>query len=150
MFFCRGQPTCSGPPAWGSGVRLTTWHCKSRIYSETSHISLGTRQNIWNDLGKEKWTWYLARGILGVYIGQEDRSCSQNGRRCSVFTILTCTSAGKIPLERPRVDGRTILDWTLKKYVSLRGIGLIRLRVGIIGGPLWMRHWTSGFHNPWC
>ena len=47
------------------------------------------------------------------------------------------------------VDGRTILEWTLKRYVSMRGIGLIRLRIGIIGEPLWMRHWTSGFHKPW-
>ena len=29
------------------------------------------------------------------------------------------------------------------------GIGLIRLRIGIIGGPLWMRHWISEFHKPW-
>ena len=34
------------------------------------------------------------------------------------------------------VDGRTILQWTLKRYVSVRGIGLIRLRIGIIGEPL--------------
>jgi len=26
---------------------------------------------------------------------------------------------------------------------------LIRVRIEIIGEPLWMRHWTSGFHNPW-
>ena len=30
--------------------------------------------------------------------------------------------------------------------MSLRGIGLIRLRVGIVGKFFWMRHWTSGFH----
>ena len=34
------------------------------------------------------------------------------------------------------VDGRPILEWTLKKYVSVRGIGLIRLRIEIIGEPL--------------
>ena len=34
------------------------------------------------------------------------------------------------------VDGRTILEWTLKRWVSMRGIGLIRLRIGIIGEPL--------------
>ena len=32
--------------------------------------------------------------------------------------------------------GRTMLEWTLKRYVSMRGIGLIRLRLGIIGEPL--------------
>ena len=26
----RGQPTRSGPPAWGFGVRLTTSHCKNK------------------------------------------------------------------------------------------------------------------------
>ena len=31
----------------------------------------------------------------------------------------------------------------------MRGIGLIRLRIGIMGESLWMRHWTSGFHKPW-
>ena len=31
----------------------------------------------------------------------------------------------------------------------MMGIGLIRLRMWIIGEPLWMRHWSSGFHEPW-
>ena len=30
------------------------------------------------------------------------------------------------------LDGRTILEWTIKKQVSIRGIGLIGLRIGII------------------
>ena len=34
------------------------------------------------------------------------------------------------------VDGRTILERTLKKYVSIRGIGLMRLRIAIMGEPL--------------
>ena len=34
------------------------------------------------------------------------------------------------------VDGRTMLKWTLKRQVSMRVIGLIRLRIGIIGEPL--------------
>ena len=48
-------------------------------------------------------------------------------------------------------DGRTILrvEWILKKWVSIRGIRLIRPRIGIIGEHLWMRHWTSVFHKPW-
>jgi hypothetical protein len=29
-----------------------------------------------------------------------------------------------------------ILEWTSKREVSMRGIGLIRLRIGIIGEPL--------------
>ena len=51
----------------------------------------------------------------------------------SVFKILT----GKRPsLEGVGVDGSTILEWILKKWVSIRGIELIRLRIGIIGEPL--------------
>ena len=33
-------------------------------------------------------------------------------------------------------DGRIILEWTLKRKVSMRVIGLIELRIGIIGEPL--------------
>ena len=34
------------------------------------------------------------------------------------------------------LDGRTVLEITLKKYVPTRGIGLIRLRIRIIGEPM--------------
>ena len=54
----------------------------------------------------------------------------------SAFKISTGTPAGKIPLGRRRLDGSTVLEWVLKKYVPIRGIGLIRLRIAIIGGPL--------------
>ena len=53
-----------------------------------------------------------------------------------VFTILTGKPTGKKPLERPVVDGRTLLERTLKKLVSIRGIWMIRLRIGINGEPL--------------
>ena len=43
-----------------------------------------------------------------------------------------------VPLEMPGVDERTILEWILKKYESIRGIGFVRLRIGIIGEPLQM------------
>ena len=43
---------------------------------------------------------------------------------------------GKIYLGGLGVDGRTILEWTLKGFLSTRVIGLIRLRIGIIGEPL--------------
>jgi hypothetical protein len=39
-------------------------------------------------------------------------------------------------LEVLGIDGRKILEWTLKKQVSIQGIGLIWLRIGIIGEPL--------------
>ena len=54
----------------------------------------------------------------------------------SAFKILTGTSTGKKPLEGLSVDGKTKLEEILKKQVSIRGIGLIRLRIGIIRVPL--------------
>ena len=55
-----------------------------------------------------RWTGHLAR--------------MEEGR--SAFKIVTCAHAGKKPLGRPKhtVDGRAILEWILKKYVSIRGI----------------------------
>jgi hypothetical protein len=50
--------------------------------------------------------------------------------------ILTGKLTEKRPLGRLSVAERTILEWTLKKWVSLQGIELIRLRIGIIGEPL--------------
>ena len=51
----------------------------------------------------------------------------------SAFKILTGKPRGKRPLGGPRLGGRTILEWTLKKEVSIQGIWLIRLRIGLIG-----------------
>ena len=34
------------------------------------------------------------------------------------------------------VDGRIILELILKKYVSIRGTGLVQPKIGIIGRPL--------------
>ena len=58
----------------------------------------------------------------------------------SAFKMLTGTPTGKIPLGRPRRRWEGILEWILKNYISALGIALIRLRVGVIGGPLRMRH----------
>ena len=46
-----------------------------------------------------------------------------------------------------RYDCRMDIGINLK--VSIRGIGLFRLRIRIIGEPLSMQHWTSGFHKSW-
>ena len=54
----------------------------------------------------------------------------------SAFKILTGTPAGKRPYGSIGIDGRTILEWILKKYISIRGIELNRLSIGIIRGPL--------------
>ena len=53
----------------------------------------------------------------------------------SAYKILTGKPTGKRPLGRPRHRG-AILELTLKRYVSMLGIGLIWLRIGIIGEPL--------------
>ena len=65
---------------------------------------------------KSRWAGHVAR--------------MEEGR--SGFKILTGKPTGKRPLKRPGVDGRTVLEWTLKRKVSMRGTGLIRLRIGII------------------
>ena len=56
----------------------------------------------------------------------------------SRFKILKGKPTGKRPLVKPSLDGRTILEWILKKWVLKRGIELFRLRIGIgiIWGPL--------------
>ena len=47
----------------------------------------------------------------------------------SAFTSSTGKTTGKRPLGRPRRRWRTILEWTLKREVSMRVIGLIRFRI---------------------
>ena len=54
----------------------------------------------------------------------------------SAFKILTGKPTGNRLLENLGVDGRTILEWILNNWVSIRGIELIRLRIGNIGEPL--------------
>ena len=55
----------------------------------------------------------------------------------SAFKILTRTPTRKRPLGRSRCGWEdNITEWILKKYVSIRGIGLILLRIEIIGEPL--------------
>ena len=61
-----------------------------------------------------KWTGHVAR--------------MEEGR--SAFKSLTDKPRGKRSSARPRSR------WTLKKYVSIRGIGVIQLRIRIIGEPL--------------
>ena len=58
----------------------------------------------------------------------------------SAFKILPCKPTGKRPSGglRRRWEDNVIMD--LKQYVSIQGIGLIRLRIGIIGEPLLMWH----------
>ena len=51
----------------------------------------------------------------------------------SAFKILTGKHTGKRPLRRP---GRRWEDNIIMDFEEMQGIGLIRLRIGIIGEPL--------------
>jgi hypothetical protein len=94
---------------------------KRMLHNEELH-SLDRSPNILRVIKSRRLRW----------IGHVARM--EEGR--GVFKILTGKLKGKGPLGRPRRRGRTILEWTLKKYISIRGIGLIRLRIGIIGESL--------------
>ena len=65
------------------------------------------------------------------------------------FKMLTGNPTGN------RTLGRPSRRWEDKIRIDLEEIGisagnwLIRLRKGIIGETLCMRHRTSGFHKPW-
>ena len=48
------------------------------------------------------------------------------------FKILIGKATGQIPVGRPRSSWRTILQWILKKLMSIQGLGLIQLREEII------------------
>ena len=58
----------------------------------------------------------------------------QEGR--SAFKMLTGKSTGKRPLGRSRHRLDEDIRMDLEEVVSVRGIELIRLRIGIIGEPL--------------
>ena len=54
----------------------------------------------------------------------------------SAFKILAGKPTGKRPFGRPRRRWEDNIRMDLGEIVSLRVIGLIRLRIGIIGDPL--------------
>ena len=58
----------------------------------------------------------------------------------SIFKILTGNPKGKRPLGRPSLRWEDDIRMNLKEIVRIRGIGLIRLRIGIVGETLLMRH----------
>jgi hypothetical protein len=53
----------------------------------------------------------------------------------STIKILTCKPVGKRPLGRPSLRWENNIRMDLKE-ISIRGVGLIRLRIGINGEPL--------------
>ena len=56
------------------------------------------------------------------------------------FKILAGKPTGKIPLGRPRRRWEDNIRMDLEEIGINAGIGLIRLRIGIIGEPLGMWH----------
>ena len=88
-----------------------------------------------------KHSLYLSPNIARVIKSRKLRWAShvarmEEGR--SAFKILTGrpTSTENRSLGRPRRRWEAILEWILKKCVSIRGIGLIWLRIGIIAESL--------------
>ena len=67
-----------------------------------------------------RWTGHVARM-------EESRSS---------FKILTGIPTGKRPLGRPRRRWKGNIRMDFEEIVSMRVIGLIRLRIGVIGEPL--------------
>ena len=67
----------------------------------------------------------------------------------SPFKILTGTPAGKRSLGRPRCRWEDNIRMDLKEIVISTMNWVIWLRIGITGEPLWILHWTTGFHKPW-
>ena len=84
-------------------------------------------------LRRLRWTGHVAR--------------MEEGR--SGFKILTSKPTGKRPLWRPRRRWEDNFRMDLKEIGINTRNGIIWLRIGIIGEPLWKRHWTFGFHRPW-
>ena len=52
--------------------------------------------------------------------------------RCA-FKVLTGKPTGKTHLGRARRRSEDNGKWNLRKWVSILGIGIIRLRIGIVG-----------------
>ena len=54
--------------------------------------------------------------------------------------MLVGKPEGKRPLGRPRpIDGRIILRWIFRKLEEVVGTGWSWLRIGTVGGHLWVR-----------
>ena len=98
-----------------------------RLHNEELH-SLYRSPNIVRVIKSRRMRW--AGNVARM---EEDRSA---------FKIVTSKPTGKRLLGMPkrRRGGEVNVRMILKKLVSIRGIGLIRLRIGIIRKLLRMRH----------
>ena len=69
---------------------------------------IGINAENWVDSAQDRDYW---RTLVLRWSGHVARM--EEGR--SAFKIFTGKPTGKRPLGRPRLDGRTILEWTLKR-----------------------------------
>ena len=78
-------------------MRMGEW---TRLHIEELHSLYPLTNIVWVIKSRRlRWAGHVAR--------------MEEGR--SPFKMLTGKPTGKIPLGRPRRDGRTILEWILKK-----------------------------------
>ena len=95
----------------------------------------------WRRLHNEELhSFYCSPNIIRVIKSSRLRCrlihVARMGEGRSAFKILTGKPIGKGPLWKPRRRWEGTIRMTLKTYVSIRGMGLSRLRIGIIGEPL--------------
>jgi hypothetical protein len=67
------------------------------------------------------------------------------GEGRNVYRVLVGKPEWKNQLKDQGVDGRMGSKWTLGRSVGGVWSGFTWLRVGTVGGLLWMRWWTFGF-----
>ena len=64
-----------------------------------------------------------------------------------VHRVLVGKPEGKRPMGDPDLDGRIILRWIFRKWEGVVGTGWSWLRIGRVGGCLWVRGETFGFQK---
>ena len=81
----------------------------------------------------------IVRVIKSRRLRWADHVARMEQGRGGAFKILTGTPTGKRPVGSPRLRWEDNIRMDLKE-LGIRGIGLIRLKIGIIGDPLCKRH----------
>ena len=109
-----------------------------RVYTNWLHYFMCCNNSIW-------WFWFLSPipPVFSVFTGFPDFFY--------LFTIDLSVISLSIFSLSPRGNSHILivcLYCISKKYVSIRGSDLICFRIGSFGKPLWIQHWTSGFHKP--
>ena len=69
----------------------------------------------------------------GIFFHKYGPANKQNTNKPTYNTVANLRE--NVRRSEEKVILTNILEWTLKREVSMRGIGLIRLKIGIIGEP---------------